>query len=332
MENLNVSTIAEIDALEKDHQFFMFQSKLPHRLTNSTNTHYNSLLPYLSDRTGYSVLLGERTVCIVAGLRPAKRKSKSSKYSSDVCCSESNGTAFCISNPIGIHPRPRAFASSWSNGKEHYVFGGQGEFQMDEIHGLLGDLWEYDMDLGEWTMVSIGHGPSARRDSSTWVVADSFLLFGGYGVAATGHIPKYLDDLWKLQSFSRCEGRKREWTRLESCSLTGSLPTARRQASVTVMNSVALLFGGEGVLHSKSLKQPYLSDLWALEFCDRNETWGWKKLILPGVPCGLGGREAQFCPLARSGKTRNFNCRSTEDSVTSIATLPFLYGKGTHGQ
>jgi N-acetylneuraminic acid mutarotase len=102
-------------------------------------------------------------------------------------------------------------AATWVDADDNlWLFGGK------LISGaLLNALWKFDTTSLEWTWVSgsdlvnqagrygtIGvassaNVPGGRREVFSWMGADgSFLLFGGYGYAATG--AGYLNDMWRF--------------------------------------------------------------------------------------------------------------------------------------
>ena len=166
-----------------EREFLHFQTKLsvPSKDIKWQAKHFDNLFPYVKGRLGYNVFSNDNEVCIFAGLWSSTQGKRRYNYSNDICCSKSDNTTFCTSEVSRTAPKPRGFSSSWSYSNEHYVFGGQSGFVSNVRYGLLNDLWKYKMDTGAWSLLSSNNGPSERRDSSTWVLGDAFLLFGGYG-------------------------------------------------------------------------------------------------------------------------------------------------------
>eukprot|EP01138_Halocafeteria_seosinensis_P015660 gb/GECG01015981.1/.p1 GENE.gb/GECG01015981.1/~~gb/GECG01015981.1/.p1 ORF type:complete len:506 (+),score=37.91 gb/GECG01015981.1/:1-1518(+) len=296
VENLYVD-IENGRSLETRNTFLLFQSKLSALHEGSIDwklSLFRKLFRHLATRSGYALFSNNNKVCVFGGLESSAESGRYHyDYTNHVCCAEAESASSCTQSSVGAVPTPRGFSSWWSTEQRHYLFGGQAKFDSNGDYGLLNDLWEYEMENSKWSKLTDGSdsGPSARRDSITWLIQGVLLLYGGYG-AYPGEIrPQHLDDLWQLKVLPVCEGGGHEWTKLEPHSLSKKFPSPRRLGGATVMNSIALMFGGESKRNSRKPSHPYLSDLWALEFCSKERGWVWKELPLSDiVSCGFGGR------------------------------------------
>lgn len=113
------------------------------------------------------------------------------------------------------YPYPRSKSVSWTGADESlWLFGGIG-FSATE-GGHLNDLWNYDVETGNWTWMkgsslsrqpgvygTLGlpetpNNPGSRYDATSWVDAEgAFWVFGGGGYDSVGVYDYPLNDLWR---------------------------------------------------------------------------------------------------------------------------------------
>ena len=121
------------------------------------------------------------------------------------------------SNPSG-----RYGSASWLDKDGNlWLFGGNGIDKSSSL-GLLNDFWMLDSKTNNWIFIggsllkgqkgnygSIGiadknNFPGGRAYATTWIAKDgNLILFGGYGVDATGNIGS-LNDMWKYDIKKSC--------------------------------------------------------------------------------------------------------------------------------
>jgi len=112
-------------------------------------------------------------------------------------------------------PGARSSGVSWPSSGKLRMFGGDGMLMNGA--DLLGDLWQYDPAIGEWTwldgnntlhpiptygikgVLSSAHFPGARENGATWTDSNNNLwLFGGKGYTAQSGAAGLLNELWKF--------------------------------------------------------------------------------------------------------------------------------------
>eukprot|EP01138_Halocafeteria_seosinensis_P015657 gb/GECG01015978.1/.p1 GENE.gb/GECG01015978.1/~~gb/GECG01015978.1/.p1 ORF type:complete len:660 (+),score=63.80 gb/GECG01015978.1/:1-1980(+) len=286
-------------SLEKQREFLVFQGKFPTTDEDSIQwklSMFDKLYYHLKKRSGYALFATSNKVCVVGGLEASRNNERYHyEYTNDVCCAEVQKTAWCTNFSESTVPPPRGFSSWWSTEQGHYLFGGQAPFNANGDYGLLNDLWEYDIEKSKWSRLTDGSlsvsSPSTRRDSITWEAEGVHLLYGGYGAYPGEMEPQHLADLWRLKIIPVCKGGGHKWMKLLQHSLSDKFPSPRRLGGATVMNSIALMFGGEGKGDGRKVGRQYLSDLWALEYCNKEQIWVWKELPLSAATSGgFGGR------------------------------------------
>jgi|GEM_PF-3869670 len=91
--------------------------------------------------------------------------------------------------PNGSRPTARADATLAYDYDGHlWLFGGK------TTSGVINELWKYDPNTNQWTLVSAANGPSARsKHRATWDPVMKLVIFGGQD--ANGNA---LNDLWQF--------------------------------------------------------------------------------------------------------------------------------------
>lgn len=126
---------------------------------------------------------------------------------------------FSTSNSIGGR-QLSGFTSAY-DGKSFFVFGGDSK-STDGGNGNHNDLWEFDVQLGQWRWVSgdntvfafgnwgtqpypsLTTVPGIRKSPSVWFSNHTLFLFGGSGTSSNGG--GSLNDLWLYDETFYCDG------------------------------------------------------------------------------------------------------------------------------
>ncbi len=149
-----------------------------------------------------------------------------------------------LSHPIGCH-------AAWID-DQAWVFGG------GDATSNSAAMWSYDPDLNTFTEVEFAEAPSARRDATTVVADDRWLLFGGQAGAGD-----FLNDLWAFDGTA--------WQQLAADSPL--LP--RRYAASGWHPDV-----NRWVVHGGTDDTQDMADTWVLD----TDTLQWTELTLDGGP------------------------------------------------
>lgn len=144
--------------------------------------------------------------------------------------------------PSGDLPSPRSDAVMAALKGRLVLFGGEGSGGT-----LLGDTWEFDG--ASWIRKSPPLSPSPRRGASMALVRnEELVLFGGYGINATGQ-PEILGDTWVWDGST--------WTER---AVIG--PASREQSAMSELPSHGGVLLQGGVLRLDDGDVLYYSDIW----------------------------------------------------------------------
>lgn len=236
------------------------------------------------------------------------------------------------------NPGGREYAGYWAYGNKLYLFGGYG---FDGVsHGLLNDLWEYDIASNRWTWVggnntrntagvygtlgvkNSSNYPGARTSPYVWQSGSKVYMFGGEG-KAVGFTEGWLNDLWE---FDHLDG---SWTwikgsnQIDKSSIYGTInvssssnnPGGRQGSSGFITNGKLYLFGGFGITVTNSFGR--YNDLWEFDLTTKNWTW-----IKGNVFSNMAGRYG----IKGTSASNNTPGSRTLSSFFSINNEFYLFG------
>jgi hypothetical protein len=232
----------------------------------------------------------------------------------------------------GNVPGGRFNGMSWTDSnKDLWLMGGEG-FDANGASGELGDLWEYDPAINEWTwwsgsnsvavaqlgvygtlgVTAAANVPGGRQGGRGWADSTGNLwLYGGTGSDSVG-TGGALNDLWRYSTSTH------QWTWMAGSSTipagggvpavygtmgtaaAGNTPGGRYEASTWIDTSGNLwLFGGQ--LEANNTVHT-LNDLWEFNTTSGQWTWigGSSVNNAPGVYGTKGTASATNVPGARS--------------------------------
>jgi N-acetylneuraminic acid mutarotase len=118
---------------------------------------------------------------------------------SNISSNGGNTGLFCINNSTNCPSSRLESKACWTDSDNNFwLFGGA--TSVSSINSWLNDLWHYNVQENEWTLINTGGGPSFRQGSMSFKDTNGeFWLFGG---AKQGSY--YYNDLWHYIRDTSC--------------------------------------------------------------------------------------------------------------------------------